>query len=100
VLQTIFLDKADNSELWIKDEICPDKVALGKWWKQQSHPWQHHGGMVPLIMFINGKNRTQYDGAWTMLNINEIAIISGLAAMYRLNADYSFIDNKDSKHFA
>lgn len=58
VYQTIFLNK-DMSEKWTKDEISEDKVILQKWWKQQSHRWQHYGGTVPWMWTINGKNNTQ-----------------------------------------
>lgn len=55
VFQTIFLDKDGSSSLWSKDEINPDKVIMQKWWKQQSHRWQHYGGTVPWMMMVNGK---------------------------------------------
>ncbi|KAG6840424.1 hypothetical protein C0991_006774 [Blastosporella zonata] len=56
VFQTIFLDNSPESvRLWSKDEIRPDKVILEKWWKQQSHRWQHYAGTVPWMGFINGK---------------------------------------------
>jgi len=32
--------------------LHPDRVVLEKRWKQQSHRWQHCGGMVPWM--ING----------------------------------------------
>jgi hypothetical protein len=57
VFQTIFLDKESSSSLWSKDEVAKDKVILEKWWKQQSHRWQHYAGTVPWMMFINGKVR-------------------------------------------
>ncbi|KAF7981558.1 hypothetical protein HWV62_33167 [Athelia sp. TMB] len=97
VFQTIFLDKEDSSHLWSKDEVKPGEVILEKWWKQQSHRWQHYAGTVPWMMFINGKNHTQFAGAWTILNMHEIAVVSGLAAAYRLGADYPFADNAQAK---
>lgn len=57
VYQTIFLNK-DTSEHWTKDEIAEDKIILEKWWKQQSHRWQHYAGTVPWMWTINGKNHT------------------------------------------
>ena len=41
VFQTIFLDKEDSEHLWSRDEIKKDEIVLEKWWKQQSHRWQH-----------------------------------------------------------
>lgn len=58
VYQTIYLDRG-RSEKWTKDEVREDKVILEKWWKQQSHRWQHYGGTVPWMWTINGKNHTR-----------------------------------------
>lgn len=60
VFQTIFLDRDGSSHLWTADEIDKDKKIHEKWWKQQSHRWQHYAGTVPWMMFINGKRNTQY----------------------------------------
>lgn len=49
------------------------------------------------MMFINGKNHSQWAGAWTILNMHEIAIVSGFSAAYRLGAKYPFADNDDCK---
>lgn len=52
VFQTIFLDKEGSEELWSRDEIDKDEVVLEKWWKQQSHRWQHcesTPGQGPLV---------------------------------------------------
>lgn len=59
VFQTIFLDRDGSSKLWTVDDIREDKKIYEKWWKQQSHRWQHYAGTVPWMMFINGKHRTQ-----------------------------------------
>ncbi|TFY80221.1 hypothetical protein EWM64_g3791 [Hericium alpestre] len=58
VFQTIFLDKKDSSDLWTKDEISEDKIIAERWWKQQSHRWQHYAKCVPWMMFLNGKKKT------------------------------------------
>lgn len=60
VFQTIFLDRDGSSKLWTNNEIKEDKRIYEKWWKQQSHRWQHYAGTVPWMMFINGKHNTQY----------------------------------------
>ncbi|KAH0584852.1 hypothetical protein H2248_008130 [Termitomyces sp. 'cryptogamus'] len=98
VFQTIFLDNSpDSARLWSKDEIDPEKIILEKWWKQQSHRWQHYAGTVPWMGLINGKNHTHFAGAWTILNMHEIAVVSGLAAAYRLGAAYPFRDDEKCK---
>ncbi|TFK71507.1 nucleotide-binding domain-containing protein [Pluteus cervinus] len=98
VFQTIFLDNSpDSSGLWSKDEIQPEKVILQKWWKQQSHRWQHYAGTVPWMGLINGKNHTYFAGAWTVLNMHEIAVVSGFGAAYRLGAAYPFSKSRECK---
>ena len=61
VFQTIFLDRDGSQDLWTWKEINPEKKIFEKWWKQQSHRWQHYAGTVPWMMWINGKNHTQYE---------------------------------------
>lgn len=88
VFQTIFLDHSPESrQFWTKGEIDSNEVILEKWWKQQSHRWQHYAGTVPWMGLINGKvsiaqvsifqnvlttlalqNHTQFAGAWTVLS--------------------------------
>ncbi|KXN86077.1 hypothetical protein AN958_10553 [Leucoagaricus sp. SymC.cos] len=98
VFQTIFLDHAPSSrKFWTKDEIDPREVIMEKWWKQQSHRWQHYAGTVPWMGLINGRYHTQFAGAWTVLNMHEIAVVSGFGAAYRLGASYPFKDNPECK---
>ncbi|THH29953.1 hypothetical protein EUX98_g4241 [Antrodiella citrinella] len=65
VFQTIFLDRDGSQDLWTWDEIPEEKRIHEKWWKQQSHRWQHYASVVPFMMFINGKHHTQFAGAWS-----------------------------------
>ncbi|KAL5337612.1 hypothetical protein BJX70DRAFT_227391 [Aspergillus crustosus] len=92
VYQTIFLNK-DRQDLWTWDEIDEQKIIGKKWWHQFGHRWQHYVRVVPGMMFINGKNNTFYAGAWTLVNMHEIACISGIAAAYRLGASYEHFDD-------
>ncbi|KAE8154593.1 hypothetical protein BDV25DRAFT_171805 [Aspergillus avenaceus] len=92
VYQSIFLNK-DQKHLWTWDGIDESKIIGRKWWHQFGHRWQHYVRVVPGMMFINGKNRTLYAGAWTMVNMHEIACVSGIAAAYRLGAEYEAFDD-------
>jgi hypothetical protein len=94
VYQTIYLDY-DQRERWTKDEVAKDKVILEKWWKQQSHRWQHYGGTVPWMWTINGQNHTTFAGAWTLVNMHEVGMVSGFSAAYKLGAPYPFKDDED-----
>ena len=60
IYQTIFLDKDGSGELWTRGEIKRDSVVGEKWWKQQSHRWQHYALVVPWMWMINGTRGTWY----------------------------------------
>ncbi|KAL3425774.1 hypothetical protein PVAG01_02565 [Phlyctema vagabunda] len=92
VFQSIFLDK-DNKQLWTIDEIDDSKIIERKWWHQLGHRWQHYARVVPGMMFINGKNHTWFAGSWTLVNMHELACVSGIAAAYRLGAEYNKFDD-------
>ncbi|KAJ1303778.1 hypothetical protein OPQ81_008201 [Rhizoctonia solani] len=77
VFQTIFLDRDSSEGMWTWNEIPKEKRIYEKWWKQQSHRWQHYAKVVPWMMFINGKNHTHFAGAWSVLNMHELAVTSG-----------------------
>ncbi|KAI9840598.1 MAG: hypothetical protein M1838_003993 [Thelocarpon superellum] len=95
VYQTIFLDKT-SSALWTQDEIRPDKIILEKWWHQLGHRWQHYVRVVPGMMFVNGRShkRTLFAGSWTVVNMHELACVSGMVAAYRLGADYERLEEE------
>lgn len=44
--------------------------------------------VVPWMWLLNGVNSTTFAGSWTLVNAHEVAIVSGLAAAYRLGASY------------
>ncbi|TKY87974.1 hypothetical protein EX895_003070 [Sporisorium graminicola] len=94
VFQTIFLNK-ELSQKWTRDEITKDKVILEKWWKQQSHRWTHYAYVVPWLWLINGANHTNYCGGWTLVNMQEVAIVSGYAAAVAIGAKYPFEEDKE-----
>lgn len=91
VFQSIFLD-ASQREKWTMDRIDPDKIILRKWWHQLGHRWQHYVRVVPGMMFINGTKNTWYCGSWTLVNMHEMACVSGIAAAWRLGAEYEVFD--------
>jgi hypothetical protein len=123
VFQSIFLDKTQK-DLWTIDQIDEDKIIERKWWHQLGHKWQHYVRVVPGMMFINGKNRTLYAGSWTLVvrafcllnqiklrrsisadshfsqNMHELACVSGIAAAYRLGAEYVKFDDFAEDFFA
>ncbi|KAL9048526.1 MAG: hypothetical protein Q9162_007686 [Coniocarpon cinnabarinum] len=99
VFQSIFLNK-EKSDLWTMNQIDPDKVIESKWWHQLGHRWQHYVRVVPGMMFLNGKNKTWFAGSWTVVNMHELACVSGIAAAYRLGADYEVFDDFAEQFFS
>ncbi|KAK7737822.1 hypothetical protein SLS53_006442 [Cytospora paraplurivora] len=103
VYQSIFLDKR-SKDLWTWPEIDKDKIIAENWWHQLGHKWTHYLRVVPLMMFINGRNNTLFAGSWTLVNMHELACVSGIAAAYRLGAEYrkfdDFAENFFSKYLA
>ncbi|KAJ5159381.1 uncharacterized protein N7482_006385 [Penicillium canariense] len=99
VFQTIFLND-QQQDMWTWNDIDPSKIIAQKWWHQFGHRWQHYLRVVPGMMFINGQNRTRYAGSWTMVNMHEIACISGIAAAYQLGAEYEPFDDFAEGFFA
>ncbi|KAK7409025.1 hypothetical protein QQX98_008786 [Neonectria punicea] len=91
VYQTIFLNK-DQRYLWTIDEINEAKIIKRNWWHQLGHRWQHYVRVVPGMMFLHGKNSTWFAGSWTLVNMHELACVSGIAAAYRLGGDYIKFD--------
>ncbi|KAF2022163.1 FAD/NAD(P)-binding domain-containing protein [Aaosphaeria arxii CBS 175.79] len=88
VFQTIFLNKSRDSHLWTIDDIAPDKVIRRDWWHQLCHSWTHYLFVVPFVFLLQGRRRTRFAGAWTLVNAHEVAVISGIAAAVDLGARY------------
>lgn len=88
IFQTIFLNKDQDGDKWDINEIDKDKIIRQDWWHQLCHSWTHYLFVVPWMWLLNGKKRTRYAAAWTLVNAHELAIISGMAAAYSLGAAY------------
>ncbi|EHA54059.1 hypothetical protein MGG_08846 [Pyricularia oryzae 70-15] len=99
VYQSIFLDKR-NQNLWTWNEIDESKIIKKQWWHQLGHRWQHYLRVVPGMMFLNGRNKTWFAGSWTLVNMHELSCVSGIAAAYRLGADYRKFDDFAENFFS
>lgn len=88
VFQTIFLNKHRDGHLWSKDEIDETKVIRTDWWHQLCHSYTHYLFVVPWLWLIQGRRRTRFASAWTLVNAHEVAVISGIAAAVSLGAEY------------
>ncbi|UNI16265.1 hypothetical protein JDV02_002715 [Purpureocillium takamizusanense] len=99
VYQTIFLDK-NKQDMWTIDEIDKSKIIKRNWWHQLGHRWQHYLRVVPGMMFLHGRNHTYFAGSWTLVNMHELACVSGIAAAYHIGADYVKFDDFAQDFFA
>ena len=89
VFQTIYLNDQE-SDSWTLSEMNKDKIMLRHWWRQFSHTWRHFAFTVPQMRYIQGNKKTYYCGSYTLVNTHEVAVMSGLAAAYRLGCPYPF----------
>ncbi|KAL2364004.1 hypothetical protein RJZ56_003058 [Blastomyces dermatitidis] len=99
VFQSHFLD-GKLKHLWTANKIDESSIIERRWWHQLSPRWQHYVRVAPAIRFINGKKNTYFAGSWTLVDIHEVACISGIAAAYRLGAEYENFDDLAASNFA
>jgi hypothetical protein len=88
IFQTIYLNKDRDGHLWSIDEIDESKIIRKDWWHQLCHSWTHYVFVVPWMMFLQGRKRTRFAAAWTLINAHEVAVMSGIAAAVDLGAQY------------
>ena len=66
---------------------------IKKWWFQHIlHDACHVALIIHMVRFIQGKQRTWYCGALTLVNSQETCLVSGLATARLIGADYPFYD--------
>jgi len=99
VFQTIFLNHERDGHLWTIDEIDASKIVRKDWWHQLCHSWTHYAFVVPWLWLIQGRRRTRFAAAWTLVNAHETACISGTAAAVSLGAEYPRDLERDSFAF-
>jgi len=80
-------------------EIDDDKVIERRWFQHIVHDVRHVAWLVPLFRFIQGKRGSWHCGAHTLINSQETAFVTGLAAARQIGADYPFEDPEARKMF-
>ena len=93
--QQPWASKSDKSCLVTYNPISSidGKKVIGRYWFQHVvHDVRHMALLVPMFRFIQGKRRTWHCGAHTLVNSQETAFVTGLAAATQLGADYPFDD--------
>ena len=101
-----------NQQPWAKrsDKPClvtynpiseiDDEKVIRRWWFQHIvHDVRHVAWIVPLFRFIQGRRGSWHCGAHTLINSQETAFVTGLAAARQIGADYPFEDPEARKMF-
>ena len=77
-----------------------DSKVVKRWWFQHVvHDVRHIAFVVQLLRLIQGKRRTRYCGAHTLINSQETCFVTGLVTARQLGADYPFQDDETRKWF-
>lgn len=98
IFQTSFFDKKMR-DIWTIDRIDKSKILFTKRWQQMSHSWRFYATVVPCMWLIQGPS-TLFAGGWLLMNTHEVALVSGIAAAYRLGAPYRPIAPQATKAFS
>jgi predicted NAD/FAD-binding protein len=77
-------------------KIDPTKVLARTWFQHVVHDVFHTVVLLNVFPTIQGKKRTWYCGAHTIVNSQEHALISGLSVARQLGADYPFATNREA----
>ena len=101
-----------NQQPWAKrsDKPClvtynpvseiDDGKVIKRWWFQHIvHDVRHVAWLVPLFRFIQGRKGSWHCGAHTLINSQETAFVTGLAAARQIGAGYPFEDPEARKMF-
>ena len=80
-------------------QIDEAKIVERWWFQHVVHDVRHVIWLVPLFRFIQGRRRTWYAGAHTLINSQETCLISGIAAARQMGADYPFEDAEARRSF-
>ena len=80
-------------------EIDDAKVIERRWFQHIVHDVRHVAWIVPLFRFIQGRKGSWHCGAHTLINSQETAFVTGLAAARQMGAGYPFDDPEARKMF-
>ena len=94
--------RSDKPCLVTYNAVSPiDEGKIIKKWSFQHivHDVRHIALLVNLFRFVQGRRRTWYCGAHTLVNSQETCLVTGLAAARQIGADYPFDDPEARKSF-
>jgi uncharacterized protein len=79
--------------------IDPSKIVTRWWFQHCVHDVFHTVVTNNLFPFLQGRNRTWFVGAHTIVNSQEHCFLSGLAAARQLGADYPFSAQAEARRW-
>ena len=94
--------KSDKPCLVTYNPISPidEEQVVKRWWFQHIvHDVSHVAFLIHLFRFVQGRRRTRYCGAHTLINSQETCFVSGLVTARQMGADYPFEDPEARKWF-
>ena len=93
--QQPWVNRSDKPCLVTYNVISPideRKIIMRRTFQHIVHDVRHVALLVNLFRFIQGRKRSWYCGAHTLINSQETCFVTGLAAARQLGADYPFDD--------
>ena len=100
--QQPWANRSDKPCLVTYNSISPiDERKIIKKWSFQHivHDVRHIALLVNLFHFIQGRRRTWYCGAHTLINSQETCLVTGLATARQMGAEYPFDDPAAKRSF-
>ena len=79
--------------------IDSGKVILRCWFQHVVHDMRHVLLVIHLFRLIQGKRRTWHCGAHTLINSQEICVVTGFITARQMGAEYPFNDSEARKWF-
>jgi predicted NAD/FAD-binding protein len=77
--------------------IRSDKILYTRVTKHNAHTWKHFCFTVLFWRWLQGYRHTWFAGGYCLFNIHETAVVSGLAAAYRIGGKYPFEQDSQAK---
>ena len=79
--------------------IDEDKIVRRWWFQHIVHDVRHIVLLIHLFRLVQGRRRSWYCGAHTLINSQETCFVTGLVTARQLGASYPFADSEARKWF-
>ena len=79
--------------------IDEDKIVRRWWFQHIVHDVRHIALLIHLFRLVQGRRRSWYCGAHTLINSQETCFVTGLVTARQIGASYPFTDSEARKWF-